>query len=202
LEDVSTTALLLSGGMDSIAIAHWKRPSFAVTIDYGQRPAEAEIRAAAAACHDLNIGHTIIRTDLSALGSGDMAGSPALAVASVPEWWPFRNQMLVTLAAMAMLPRGVRELMIGTLKTDAAHADGTEEFVFVLDALLKAQEGEMTLVAPAIAMTAVELVRVSGAPMELLAWAHSCHVSNYACGDCRGCRKHYETMAALGVDPY
>ena len=34
-------ALLLSGGMDSIALAFWKRPEIAITIDYGQRAAEA-----------------------------------------------------------------------------------------------------------------------------------------------------------------
>lgn len=41
-----TTALLLSGGMDSVSIAWWLRPDVALTIDYGQKPAEAEIDAA------------------------------------------------------------------------------------------------------------------------------------------------------------
>lgn len=39
-------ALLLSGGMDSISVAFWKRPEIAISIDYGQRAAEAEITAA------------------------------------------------------------------------------------------------------------------------------------------------------------
>lgn len=47
------TALLLSGGMDSISIAWWKRPDIAITLDYGQRAAEAEIKAASATCSDL-----------------------------------------------------------------------------------------------------------------------------------------------------
>ena len=38
------TALLLSGGMDSIALAYWKRPDIALTIDYGQAAADAEER--------------------------------------------------------------------------------------------------------------------------------------------------------------
>ena len=42
------TALLLSGGMDSIAIAWWKRPDIALTLDYGQQAANAEIKAATA----------------------------------------------------------------------------------------------------------------------------------------------------------
>src|SRR6266568_6936973 len=101
------TALLLSGGMDSIAIAHWHRPEIAITVDYGQQPAAGEIRAAQAVADVLSIEHHIVRADLSALGSGDMAGSAALGVAPVTEWWPFRNQMLVTLAAMKGLVLGV-----------------------------------------------------------------------------------------------
>lgn len=42
---MSKTAILLSGGMDSIALAYWKRPEIAITIDYGQKPAAAEVVA-------------------------------------------------------------------------------------------------------------------------------------------------------------
>lgn len=196
------TALLLSGGMDSIALAYWHRPPIAITIDYGQRPAAAEVRAAEAAAIAIGIDHHVVRADLSAFGSGDMAGAAALSVAPVPEWWPFRNQMLVTLAAMKGVGLGVGRLLIGTLKTDGLHADGRREFISAMDAMLNMQEGGMRLAAPAIDMTAVQLIRTSQIPVEILAWAHSCHVSDYACGMCRGCRKHYETLAELNVEPY
>lgn len=196
------SALLLSGGMDSIAIAFWKRPDLTVTVDYGQVPARAELRAAASAAADLGIPNLVVRADLSALGSGDLAGRRELGIAPRPEWWPYRNQMLVTLAAMASIPHGVTRLLVGSLATDRHHADGRPEFVEALGALLALQEGGMTLEAPAIAMDAAQLVRESRVPPELLAWAHSCHVANEACGECGGCRKHYRTMAALGVAPY
>jgi len=197
-----STALLLSGGMDSVAIAWWRRPEIAITIDYGQKPAAAEIQAAATVCLTLGIEHLILRADLASLGSGDMAGRPRLAEAPVPEWWPFRNQMLVTLAAMLGISKGVNRLLIGCLATDGAHVDGRKEFVQILDSLLAMQEGNLRLEAPAIEMTAVELIRASGVPPELLAWAHSCHVADQACGMCRGCQKHYETLEALGHAPY
>ncbi|MEI5668368.1 7-cyano-7-deazaguanine synthase [Bosea sp. CCNWLW174] len=196
------TALLLSGGMDSIAIAFWKRPEIAVTVDYGQVPAPAEVRAAAAVCAQLNIQHIVVRSDLSALGSGDMAGRPEIDVAPLPEWWPFRNQMLVTLAAMATLSHKVTHLMIGTLKTDGQHVDGQPGFIDRLDQLLNFQEGSMRLFAPAIALTAEELIRTSNVPAEILGWAHSCHRSDFACGECGGCRKHYRTMEAVGLGAY
>lgn len=197
-----STALLLSGGMDSIAIAFWKRPDLAITIDYGQIPAAAEVRAAKAVCLHLGIEQQVIKADLSALGSGDMAGTAALEIATVPEWWPFRNQMLITLAAMKGVSLGIRHLLIGTLETDSAHGDGTPNFVHAMSSLLQCQEGGMTLESPAIGLTSSQLIRSSGVPMAVLAWAHSCHVAEQACGLCRGCRKHYDTMAELDGAPY
>ncbi|AJE98830.1 7-cyano-7-deazaguanine synthase [Pandoraea apista] len=196
------TALLLSGGMDSVAIAYWQRPDVGITVAYGQRGAIAEVRAAAAVCEALGMEHHVIEADLSSLGSGDMAGTEASALAPVSEWWPFRNQMLVTLAAMKAIGLGANKLMIGTLGTDGVHADGTPEFIAAMNALLKCQEGELTLEAPAIDLSGAELVKESRVPHEILAWAHSCHVANEACGVCRGCRKHYETLEELGFEPY
>lgn len=194
--------MLLSGGMDSIAVAYLRRPSIAITIDYGQLAAAGEIRAATAIADVLGMRHEIIRVELRALGSGDMVGQRAIDLAPVPEWWPFRNQMLITLAAMRAVAIGVSHLLIGTVKGDSAHADGRREFIDVMNTVLRLQEGGMTIEAPAIDLTAVELVRTSGVPGELLAWAHSCHVAEYACGVCRGCHKHYHLFEALGVDPY
>ena len=86
--------------------------------------------------------------------------------------------------------------MIGALKTDGFHADGTSEFVSSMNALFALQEGTLQVIAPAIELTAAELVGQSAIPEELLCWSHSCHVAETACGFCRGCKKHYETMEA------
>ncbi len=195
-------AILLSGGMDSTCLAYWRKPDLAITIDYGHKAAEGEIRAALAVCEALKIRHHIIRANLSALGSGDLAGTPADPNAPASEWWPYRNQMLVTLAAMECIKHDIAVLEIGALRTDGFHVDGRREFVEALSALLSMQEGGLTLEAPAANYSADELVRVSGIPIEILAWSHSCHVSDYACGYCRGCHKHYETMESIGIEPY
>lgn len=199
---MSRTAILLSGGMDSIAVAYWRRPSLAITIDYGQVSAAGEIRAAAAVADALGMQHEIIEANLGALGSGDMAGRPAIEVAPIPEWWPFRNQMLITLAAMRGIELDVALLLIGTVKSDYSHADGRHEFIAAMDDVLRLQEGRLRLEAPAINLTPAELIRASATPREILAWAHSCHVAEYACGVCRGCHKHYETYEALGIAGY
>lgn len=192
-----TTLLLLSGGMDSAAIAYWKRPRYALTINYGQRAATAEARAAKKVCASLGITHHKLSIDCSAIGVGDMAGRPSPAAAPTPEWWPFRNQMLATFAAVYAIRLDVSRVMIGTLKTDHIHADGTAEFIATMDNLLHRQEGSLRFVAPAIGLTAAGLIRRSAIPSKILRWSHSCHVANHACGACRGCTKRQATWIEL-----
>jgi 7-cyano-7-deazaguanine synthase len=195
------TGLLLSGGMDSIAIAWWKRPQWAVTIDYGQKAATAEKIAAAQICKELDIAHEIITVDCSALGSGDMVHSPPDAQATTSDWWPYRNQLLITLACMRAITREVQVLYIGTVRSDGeSHRDGSSEFVARIDGLMAYQEGGLRVVAPAIEHTTAQLVKTAGVPPGLLAWAHSCHKADIACGNCRGCNKYLATFSDLGAD--
>ncbi len=197
-----SSVLLLSGGMDSIAVAHWLRPEFAVTVDYGQRSAEGEIRAASAVAGELGLTHFIETVNIRALGSGDLAGSPSLSIASIPEWWPFRNQFLLTIAGMRAAALNAERLLIGCVSSDSMHADGTAWFVESISRLMQLQEGAIAVDAPAIGMTTAQLIRTSKIPFELLAWAHSCHSSDFACGQCRGCRKHYSIYTELDVAAY
>lgn len=195
-------ALLLSGGMDSISIAWWKRPSVAIFVNYGQCPAQAEEAASKSAAKAIGLTHKSIQVDCSSLGSGDLAGRPPVNIAPVREWWPFRNQLILTIAGAAAIQLGETELMIGALRTDGEHADGRPEFVERISGLMEMQEGGLRVTAPAIELSAVELVRSSGIPQSVLGWAHSCHIGNLACGQCRGCIKHYKTWKELGWDPH
>lgn len=194
------TALLLSGGMDSLSIAWWKRPDIAITLNYGQLAAKAEISASRAICQRLEIPHHVLEIDCRQLGSGDMAGTQADDLAPASDWWPYRNQMLVTLAAMKAISLGVTHLWLGTVKSDGFHRDGSPEFMEVMSRLMWIQEGGMVVEAPAIEMSAAELVRTSGIPAGCLAWAHSCHKAGVPCGNCRGCNKYFEVFDEVGYD--
>jgi 7-cyano-7-deazaguanine synthase len=183
--------------MDSLSVAWWRRPALAITIDYGQLPAAAEIEAASAICEELRIEHSVIRIDCRSLGSGDMAGQEASAHAPESDWWPYRNQLLITLAGMRALATGADELLLGTVSTDGSHRDGSLEFVQSMSQIMREQEGSLAVAAPAIHFSTIELVRISGVPMSLLAWAHSCHRSDVPCGACRGCNKYFNTLREL-----
>lgn len=190
--------LLLSGGIDSIAIAAWCRPEVCLTVDYGQLPAAAEIDSAAEVCRRLGLVHDVIRVPISQLGSGVLAGRPMAEVSPYEEFWPFRNQFLLTLAAMYAVSRSLRRVLIGTVRNDNRHSDGSLAFVAQIAQLVAQQEGHITLVVPAIELTTVELVKTSNIDQSVLGWAHSCHTSVVACGHCPGCNKHFETMRDLG----
>lgn len=192
-----SSVILLSGGMDSICIAFWQRPSHAITVDYGQLAAQAEIESAKQICNELNINHHILTINLGNLGSGDMAGKPVNRNAPASDWWPYRNQMLVTIAAMKAIALNVDRIIIGSVKTDSQHLDGTSSFVEKMSTLLSFQEGNIKVVAPAINMTTQELISESKIPTSLLFWAHSCHKAETACGHCRGCSKYFEIWQSI-----
>lgn len=194
------TGLLFSGGMDSLSLLWWKRPDTALTIDYGQLAAKAEISAASTVCKQLGIPHHTLHVNCRELGSGDMAGSQSHKVAPETDWWPYRNQLLITLAAMKALPLEINCLWLGTVKSDEVHIDGTPQFIESISNLLSLQEGNLIVDAPAIKLSTIELIQASGIPAKLLAWAHSCHKANIPCGNCRGCNKYYQTFEILGYD--
>lgn len=194
---MSKKALLLSGGIDSCSIAWWKRPEMAFHISYGQKCELAELRASTAIAKAMKMPLELITIDCSSLGSGDLTGKRKLKIAPVSEWWPFRNQLLITLALMKALPHNVTELMIGAVKTDKRHKDGSLKFFELINALTIFQEGHIKITSPSIHLNSVELVKQSAIPSSILGWTHSCHKSNLPCGHCNGCLKHLYTKSKL-----
>lgn len=189
--------ILLSGGMDSISLAYWQRPEIAITIDYGQAAADTEIRTSVIIAENLGIEHHIIKIDCSSLGSGDLINGPAIEESPSSEWWPYRNQLLITLASMKGISLGVKELMIASVKSDGFHTDGTSDFFKHISKLMEYQEGNIRISCPCINLSTVELIKISKIPKSLLHWAHSCHTSNIPCGKCRGCNKYGQTLTEL-----
>src|SRR3990167_8229199 len=191
--------LLLSGGIDSIALAAWYRPELCLTVRYGQSAADAEVQSSGRICQELGLRHEVIDAALPSLGSGCMAGEAASPHSQHEEFWPFRNQYLITLAGMVAIKSGLSEILIGTVAKDRRHADGSPEFLRAIHEVIKLQEGAIQVRAPAAELTSEQLVQHSGISMAVLGWAHSCHTSVLACGSCPGCVKHSQVMTSLGM---
>lgn len=191
--------LLFSGGLDSTAIAFWKRPQNLLFVDYGQLPAKGEYRAACKIAEELAIPFESVTIDASRIGTGDLIGKASID-GKESEFWPFRNQFLVTVAAMRYGHIQPLNVIIGTVASDNCHPDGSKAFIHGLDALLSVQGG-VTLQAPAQAFTSAKLLEISQVPIDLLGWTFSCHRNEYACGQCRGCRKHVEQLSKSSSIP-
>ena len=193
-------AILISGGVDSTALAYLRRPARGFVIDYGQLAGAAEVAAAIEITKEIGIELEILRVDCQTTGSGTMAGEAAIPRSPSPEWWPFRNQLLATLAAAAAIKSNIRTLVFASVKSDSFHADGRQEFYIALDKLVSLQEGGIRVEAPVLDLSSVDLVKQSKVPATILGWTHSCHTGDFACGSCRGCYKRRGVLKDCGID--
>jgi len=194
---MAESVLLLSGGLDSATLAYTHRPDLTVTVDYGQCCADAEIQASAQIADQLNLEHEVIQVNCKNLGAGTMAGQQETELGDAPEWWPYRNQLVITLVAMDVVHLGADRLLVGAVADDQSHADGKAEFFELMDSLLSFQEGNLSVKAPAIDRTTEEFVREADPPESLLGWTHSCTASNNACGRCRSCKKRQRVLTRV-----
>jgi 7-cyano-7-deazaguanine synthase len=192
-------AILLSGGVDSICLAYGIKPEIAYTIDYGQTVAEREIYVSKYICDELNIKHVVIKVDCKNLGSGSLANSESSNISPSKEWWPFRNQLLVTLASMQAVKDSVNEIYLASVKSDNFHKDGTKDFYKLINDLLFYQEGKIKVTCPTLEYYSHELVSKYNVPKNLITMAHSCHISNLACGKCSGCIKQLKVRYELDI---
>lgn len=192
--------ILLSGGIDSICLAYGIKPEIAYTLDYGQTVAEREIYVSKFICKELNIEHKVISVDCKSLGSGTLANSSNLSFSPSEEWWPYRNQLIITLALMQGVKDGIKELHLASVKSDEFHKDGTKKFYEYINKLVSYQEGEISIICETIDLFSHELAIKYNVPLELLSIAHSCHISNVACGKCSGCIKQMRVRFELKID--
>lgn len=167
-----------------------------------------ERRAARSIAADLELTLHEIAIDLTAFGYGTMTGIARSRLAdeagqpgqdekiAPPEHWPYRNQALVTIAAMALAQERVATILIGTVAGDDEHNDGTSAFRETLSRLLMVQSGPK-LEAPAAGSSIEAWLLNHPVPEEIMRWTFSCHVSEWACGACRGCAKHDQVMRAM-----
>jgi 7-cyano-7-deazaguanine synthase len=182
-----TSALLLSGGIESTCVAFWKRPDFCVTVDYGQVCARTEVEVASAISERLKIKHLVVTASPGA--KFGLLGATEPLSQDTPEFWPYRNQFLGTVAAMALYDRRVQEIWFGTVKSDTKFLDSSPRFFAAFDSLLSAQEGRIRVRAPALNLSTEQLITLSKTPLSLLGVTFSCHRSHLPCGDCPGCWK-------------
>lgn len=184
--------------MDSTAIAHWLEPEALLFVDYGQKSAAAERRAAERVAFQVRRPLASLSVDCASVGEDLLRGANAPTTPTGEVWWPYRNQLLATFAGAWALGNGCSEVLIGTVAGDGdVHRDGTAWFLRSLDALMSGQEGGVHISAPAFALTTEALIEASGITRNVLAGSYSCHRSSFPCGECGGCTKRDQILGSL-----
>ena len=202
-----TTAILLSGGMDSTTLLWWLKsqstdPIQAISIDYGQRH-RIELNCAANLAQDL-AAHKTITLDLATIGGSPLT-DPTLAVPNaeaqrqIDTVVPFRNMLFVTLAAAYCETQDITDLYLAPVKDDyPAYRDCRRPFYDSLEQSLHlgaTRDTAFTLHTPFVDKWKSEVV---GLGLELdvpYADTHTCYEGlRPACGRCDACA---ERLAAF-----
>jgi 7-cyano-7-deazaguanine synthase len=133
------SVILLSGGLDSaanLAFAHeHDDPVLALTIRYGQRAADPEVRAARDLCAYYGIPHQVMDLSwLGALGGSSLTQSslsvPELKTSELDDlsviqntaksvWVPNRNGVFINVAAAWAERRGAKRVVVGFNREEA-----------------------------------------------------------------------------------
>ena len=175
----------------STCIAYRERPDICLTIDYGQIAAPGELTASRLIAKALKLDHEVIKTNVREFGLGLLAGQ-RIAATKHPEFWPFRNQLLITLAAMRLYKTAEVHLIIGSVRSDRKHADGRANFLKSMRKILGIQKIDLVLEYPASRLSTESLILDTKIPTEILGYTFSCHSGPLACGRCPGCVKNLQ----------
>jgi 7-cyano-7-deazaguanine synthase len=187
--------LLFSGGLDSTALLYRLQPEACLFVNYGQRAVLAEQRCVRFFTRKLGVRLHI--ASLKAVADGLDFGR--LHSDEQKEWIPFRNQLLISFAAWFARCSGYEEILVGSVSTDSRYSDGDAKFFNLMNDLVAFQEKGMTVRAPGIDVTTLELIASSGIPLDDIGWCHSCNVSDVACGDCPSCDKAADVFRSLNL---
>jgi len=206
------TLLVLSGGMDSTTMLYdfAEQIVLAVTFNYGSNHNAREIECARRHCEALGIEHLVIDLDFmhKYFRSSLLQGAD-----SIPEGHyaddnmkstvvPFRNGIMLAVAAGLAESRGLKAIMIANHAGDhAIYPDCRPGFVNAMDRAI--QEGtydDIVLRAPYTMLTKGQIAS-RGAELGLdYSTTYSCYKGGEKhCGRCGTCIERREALAEAGI---
>lgn len=203
------SVILLSGGLDSVvagsASLRYSRPLLAITVDYGQKAALAEIQAAAYYANQWGCQHRIV--DIPWLGkltanaltskaislpSPNLANEAEMEMSAKKAWIPARNLLLVSIAAAHADAIGADTIVAGwNLEEAMTFSDNSIRFAINLNrALLDATQHPVNLFLPLLELNKTEIVELAHTNNIDLDRVYSCWCGEpQPCGTCESCKR-------------
>ncbi len=204
---IKKAIILLSGGLDSLAVAAFPQNEYkielALTFDYGQKSAKAEIDASAKICKYYNIEHKVIKLDwLKEITKTSLVSDEEIPTSNLGTfesaasvWIPNRNGLFLNIAAAFADSLGYDFILFGANKDEGAtFPDNTEKFRAEISRVFESSTlKQPKVIAPLINYTKNDIVKIAmdnDAPLELV---RSCYAGGEKhCGKCESCR-HLKT---------
>ncbi|HBF12163.1 MAG TPA: 7-cyano-7-deazaguanine synthase QueC [Deltaproteobacteria bacterium] len=214
-----SSIILLSGGLDSTAALAWAKTNsdviMGLTLHYGQRSAQQEIRSSSALCAHYDVLHKVVEVpffsemesvaltegkssfpslSMSELDDADITAHSAKAV-----WVPNRNGVFLNMAASFAENKGASWVVVGFNKEEAqSFPDNSEEFVSKANEFFKYSTlTKVKVVSPMGLKTKKEIVKwclKQKVPLNLL-W--SCYRGgDKMCGECESCLRLKRALQA------
>lgn len=212
---MNKSIILLSGGLDSLVSLGFSKKhtdynvELALTFDYGQKTAQAEIQASKKISEYYGIKHKVIKLDWLK----EMTKTSLVSDSEVPSkdfetkksaelvWVPNRNGLFLNIAACFCDSEGYDYILYGANKEEGAKfPDNTEEFRAGISEVFKTSTlKHPQVVAPLINYSKDDIVKIAVRDSIPLDFVRSCYKSNELhCGECESC--YYLKKALIAND--
>lgn len=207
--------LVLSGGVDSVSMLHEYASEIALAINfnYGSNHNERERRCARLNCARLGI--ELVEIDLSFMSdyfeSSLLSGAEAIPSGDYDDQnmkstvVPFRNGIMLAVAAGLAESRGLKAVMIANHSGDhAIYPDCRPGFVKAMsEAVAQGTYEGLRVVAPYTDLTKAQIIERGAKAGVDYALTYSCYRGGERhCGTCGTCRERAEAFRLAGVvDP-
>lgn len=218
----SSSIVLLSGGLDSLAAFHWAAKNtdlvFGLTLNYGQRAAVSEMNAAAKVCRHYDIKHLVINLPWYSTLKSSALMDPAKPIPEVlprdldnleitrqtaeAVWVPNRNGVFINVAASLAESWLANWIVVGfNVEEAATFPDNSTDFVEASNRFLHfSTGGRVSLHAPMASRTKKEIVAWALENEIDLSPLWSCyHEGEKMCGVCESCSRCRRALNQAGA---
>lgn len=206
------SAIIVSGGMDSITMLHEFKDRIAVGIsfDYGSNHNAREIPFAKMHCDMLGIRHIVIPLSFMPeyFKSSLLEGADAIPEGNYDDAnmqstvVPFRNGIMLSIAAGIAESHGLKYVMIANHAGDhTIYPDCRPEFIEAMDAAVdKGTFAHLHILAPYTNITKADIARHGKAMGLNYATTWSCYKGGEKhCGKCGTCMERKEALREAGI---
>lgn len=207
------TLIVLSGGMDSVTMLHDYKSEIALAVNfvYGSNHNMRELQCARYHCEQLSIELVVINLDFigKLFNSSLLEGADAVPDGNYDSEnmkstvVPFRNGIMLSVAAGLAESRGLKSVMIANHAGDhAIYPDCRENFILAMGkAISEGTYEHVRLRAPYTLFTKTQIAE-RGKHLGIdYSTTYSCYKGGQKhCGTCGTCRERKEALREAGID--